>query len=235
MDIKQDTHSRSKKLLNNNSFYHTFFIKLCHLFVFEIVTTVCKRNFYLMKKLIVGLVDSCPYLSGFYHFSVLRQICSCQFLDLFSPKHGRQPCPRVVRAICKCLTVIHSPSQQPSPNDTPALLPPRWDNFEVCVSYHFPAVFPWDYASVITSVVAGLIRYPLFIAFPSLSYFPTSCCCFLNPPDKLPAPKSLSQAYRGHFHQVVFSIPTPQLKCLVQRVDTRFKPVGILLREFCSI
>lgn len=92
------------------------------------------------------------------------------------------------------------------------------------VSYLFPAVFSWDYGPVIISALAGLIRYSLFIVFPSLSYFPTSYCCFLNPPDKLPALKSLSQDYSGHFHQVVSPVPTPPLKCLVQWVDTGFKP-----------
>lgn len=106
---------------------------------------MCKENLYLMEKLRVGLVDSCLYLSGFYLLTVLRQISSCQYLLLFSPKHGRQPCPCVVRAIYKCLRIIDFPSQQPSPNDGwdllyryPSPLALQVGNFGLCVSYHFP-------------------------------------------------------------------------------------------------
>lgn len=111
--------------------------------------------------------------------------------------------------------------------DTPALLPFRW----VTLGYVFHTIshsFPMGLCSNHYQCGCWLDKVPfIYFAFPSLSYFPTSYWCFLNPSDKLPALKSLSQDYSGHFHQVISPITLPQLKCLVQCVGTWFKPTQL--------
>lgn len=203
-----------KKLLNN-SFYDTFYIiKLFQRHYFFWNYDNVQRKFLFDEKIKSSrpfrLLPIPPWL-----LPLLRQISSCQDLHLFSPKQGGSPFPLWSGQFTNAWELLTSHLSSPYQMTDgiyyigiPALLPLRWILWGVCF-IPFPTVFPWDYAPVITNVAAGLIRYPLFIAFPSLSYFPTSYWCFLNPPDKLPALKSLSQDYSGHFPQVISPIPTP--------------------------
>lgn len=163
----------------------------------------------MMKEFrVVDPVDPCPSLPGLYHFSVLRLISSCQPLHLFAwglpPKGERQPCPCVVGN-------LDVPGNYPPPisaalaqwltgfvTEIPQLSCPSGG---ITLRHVFHTLSQFSRGIMLQSlpVVAGLIRHPLFTAFPSLSHFPTSYWCFLNPLDKRPALKSLSQDYSGHF------------------------------------